>query len=673
MQQQKSTFIVLCKLFLYALLLLQVIRIVFYAFTSPKNYINAHFTPLLKSQLLALRFDVQLVLYLLLPIFFIWLVHQIISFFNKSFKFTAINKPLAWCYALIFTAYTLLAIVEIFYYNFFTARFNVLIFGLEQDSHVWQSIAKDFPVIKVLVFTILLFILHFYLLRKFIFNSVYYVAHTSFFKQLINVVSIIFIYFIGIRGTLTTFPLNEADANFSQEQYVNDGVKNPILTLQNAFEQKKLNVVNTDTLSTLKKFDIATYNVAVQNFNLGRAFASVNNLYDTIKVNQITAAQLPNIVVLQMESMSNYYLNLQSSKCNVLGALEKELPYLNIFRHCLSMRNGTHSALDFLLTGCLMADVSKSEFYKHTFTNSISSIYKKMGYNTTFVTGNNLGWNSLYRSLANQKFDKVVGQAELQTAYTKSPMHEYGVQDEIMFDYILNNLQQKSNGNFIYGMSISNHSPYQIPENYTPSPMQINGITNIKNGVSATLATKNLLSYQYANNCLGIFLNKLRNSPLGNNTIVVFTGDHNSKAVLEYDGELLFQRNAVPIGFYIPQKYKPANIDTSIFASQTDVLPSILHLTTNRVEFKNLGQSMFAETNNPNKHYAINFDDRWFANQFGLIDFSNNPVYYTWLDNAKTKVQKAQPIKMLEQKVSFTKSFFATSIITTQKEILATP
>ena len=65
-------------------------------------------------------------------------------------------------------------------------------------------------------------------------------------------------------------------------------------------------------------------------------------------------------------------------------------------------------------------------------------------------------------------------------------------------------------------------------------------------------------TYQYAADQVGAFMDKLKNSPLAENTIVVVTGDHNNWLVFDYPNQEIKNKYAVPLYFYLPENYREA-------------------------------------------------------------------------------------------------------------------
>ncbi len=674
----------LLRLFVYFIILFAAGRIAFYITYSQVSLLVGQVGNIFKSFWMGFRFDTQTITYLLLPIALIGIGVFLFSVFNKNKQtlFTETTSAV-WrnffvvikiFYAIVATICSALWIVEIFYYTFFKTRFNVLLFGIKADSHVLPTILKTFPVgwVVFLIFILLLF--HYWLLSKIIIAPKRITNFSS--KKILPLILLIGIYFLGMRGTVTMFPLHEFNAHFCNNSFINEMCKNPLFCLQNAWIDKQRNVVTKNSAGVPQSYGFAHEQEAWRAFLQDTSIVLSGGLqpaqlWDTTAYNAFLVEHKPHVILLQMESMSNAYMGLHSPQCNTLGALAQQLPYCETYRHCTSMRNGTHATLDWLLSKALLTDISTSQYYAHPFSGNISAMYLNAGYNTQFVTGNELGWDNLDRSIVKQHFTNVVGSAELLQQYPNAPMHEYGVQDETMFAYILQTLQKSKKPQFIYGMSISNHSPYNLPPNYKPYPVDVASFSAFGKTAGIEAVKQNFTSHQYAADCLGKFIAAIRKSSLGSNTIIVATGDHNSKAVLAFNGSNVFQLNAVPCIYYIPPAYKPTSIDTSIFTNHTDIVPSLAQISLSQGIYPKWGNSVFANLADSSNHVAINFDDRWLANKAGLVLFGyGKPQFYNWLNSNHTLVKQSDTsITVLQQLIPYANGLFATSILKMQAEM----
>jgi hypothetical protein len=146
------------------------------------------------------------------------------------------------------------------------------------------------------------------------------------------------------------------------------------------------------------------------------------------------------------------------------------------------------------------------------------------------------------------------------------------------------------------------------------------------------IAYNNLLSYQYSNNCLGQFIEDLRKSPLGDNTIVVATGDHNTLQLFEFTDKDLLQKYSVPFIVYLPERYKPeGEVNTRMFGSHKDIFPTIFNLSLSNVSYLNTGNNMFSDES----IYDFGVYNYYFAiGSAGCVDFQQDPLYYSWEDDS---------------------------------------
>jgi phosphoglycerol transferase MdoB-like AlkP superfamily enzyme len=223
-----------------------------------------------------------------------------------------------------------------------------------------------------------------------------------------------------------------------------------------------------------------------------------------------------------------------------------------------------------------------------------------------------------------QYFKAIESEFTLRKYYHTGKSGKWGMHGEVLsqraFDLLIN-----SNGKpyLVFGMTISYHTPYDIPANYIGFPISIPEWARKRMKFNDEVVLKGLRAYQYANSCLGDFIKQIINSPLGANTIIVATGDHNIQQNFEYPQADLFMQYSVPLLIYIPPKYRPKNpINTKRFASHKDVFPTLYSLSLSNARYPNFGNNLC----DPNSacdfglyRYSIA------ADSLGLLDFWFNP------------------------------------------------
>jgi phosphoglycerol transferase MdoB-like AlkP superfamily enzyme len=103
-------------------------------------------------------------------------------------------------------------------------------------------------------------------------------------------------------------------------------------------------------------------------------------------------------------------------------------------------------------------------------------------------------------------------------------------------------------------------------------------------------------------------MNKIKNSPLAENTIVIITGDHNNRSAIAYNTPNLQKlKYSVPLYFYIPDDLKnDLYVDTSRYGSHYDIMTSIFPYILKNVDYPDLGQNLFDKNKSSAEFYSIN-------------------------------------------------------------------
>jgi len=158
-------------------------------------------------------------------------------------------------------------------------------------------------------------------------------------------------------------------------------------------------------------------------------------------------------------------------------------------------------------------------------------------------------------------------------------------------------------------------------------------------------AYKNLLAYQYANSCLGEFIENIKNSSLGENTIIVATGDHTNQSLFDFTDQDLLKKYSVPLIFYLPEKYRPDHaVNTARFGSHKDIFPTVFNLALSNTPYLNTGFDLLS---GEDKHNFGIYTFSLAINSTGCVDFQGTPLFYRWEDNSFNSLF---PINALEDR-----------------------
>ncbi|MGX3098775.1 hypothetical protein [Helicobacter sp. 23-1046] len=276
--------------------------------------------------------------------------------------------------------------MNFYYFATYHTKIDAFIFGLKDDetATILGIIFNDYPLIRVILASVIFSVVC-YKVAKIILGAnlarfTRFLSHTTFAK-LPRFARIAFIFtanllllgviFLGIRGSVGTFPLKENEANFSTNPLLNHIAINPIMAfvwaLGNYQNQDKFAPINVEDLRKLEA-------------ELFPIFA--HNSQQSIK-------NPPHIVAVLMESFGNNALSLlDSPNCDLLGSFRAhfesgKIPHKNqsdfTFRAFLSAQNGTAASFAELFFNSPSATISVSSVKNRKIALTPFDIYKRAG------------------------------------------------------------------------------------------------------------------------------------------------------------------------------------------------------------------------------------------------------------------------------------------------------
>jgi len=514
----------------------------------------------------------------------------------------------------------MLLIADQQFYSFFKLHFNTVAFDFlnEEPKLLIKSIWLEHPVIKIF----LLVILSFFVIKYFI-KRIY--SKTQMKKNEIGIIpgitiSVILVsfYLLLMRGSLGTFPLQNEDTNVSENEFVNACVPNGLFMLKEAYSEAKKEIKLQSPDQELRKFGYTSIQEAYADLK-GIPVDSVHsdNIEQLIfKTSKGVQQEKYNVVLFIMESMSNHFIEFHDEKVNLLGSFEEHFNQDIVFRNFQSSGNGTIVSLENLILNAPFHRLFETRYRFKSYDISIAKPFKDAGYKTNFITGIELGWRHLDETLSRQYFDHVYGKNHILRNYPEAMANDtWGIFDHHVFDYIFKVLEESDSAQFIANLSSTNHTPYELPENYKPYPIDKKIAKNPAFSVPKERCLEVLTAFQYSNDALGRFMNKIKNSKLAENTIVIITGDHNIRSTISYNSpELQKFKYSVPLYLYIPKKLKnELYIDTSRIASHYDIMSSIYPYILKDIPYPDLGQDLFSNHKSSDEYYSINDEQLLFG------------------------------------------------------------
>lgn len=624
-----------------------------------------------------MQFDTMIICYLLLIPFLLCFA----GMFTRSREYIRKSRLFISWYSVVMLAIALIILfVDQYYYNYFQTHISVIIFGLADDDSqtVMSSVWTDYPIIRISLVWIGL-ILGFRLFIKKVFSAPDLAFPLGTGVKFAALIVIPTIFFLGIRESVGTYPLRIQDSQVSDNKFVNFLTINGIYALKNSYRERKEseNIIENE-LKHLRELGYENPASAARDYFAGDSIGPISDsdaferLFDRTAKNTFLERNRPNVVFVFMESMSNYNMDFDSEQMNLLGSLRKHIKSDILFRNFVSSGNTTIQSLEYLMVNSPV-NLSQSKYRFTSFPSSVAIPFKNSGYQTNFITGGKVNWRAMDNFAANQRFDRVKGMSHIQTELTNCQSNKWGVYDEYLFDYVYEQLTlEKKQPKFFFVQTTTNHTPFELPLNY--KPLKINIADSLKERllVKEELAVKNLNAYQYANNSLGNFLDKIKRSELGKNTIVVMTGDHNNLMLFDFDENHQLQQRGVPLYMYIPEKYKPETpLNTEIFASHKDIFPTIFNLSLSDTKYFSVGNNLFdlGSGSDKDKYFGMNIGSSTSFSDNAAVNYSPLSAFYTWQNKGARVLGKIQRSTEAEQLLKRSRANYALSMFYILNEI----
>jgi len=601
----------LFKAYLLGLFLFTVLRLVYLLRFGEKDLYSNFSDDIFLSFITGIRFDTQILCYsfalIFLLNFFLFIpkekLRQIIISFSKIYSVVILSL-------LVFIIF-----IDHQFYTYFQTHLNILAYGfLEDDTNaVMSSIWSDHPIIKLLL-TIAFTVFIIYKTVAKIYSSPKEITKTLHpFLNILIVTLTAALFGLGARGSIDVFPLQIDDSTVSENRFINSLTLNGLFTLEKAIEERRLSFLPIYKRNVLIQAKANSINDVLANYHglPVDSFSSTNYLdylFETTKKDSLLEANPPNVIFILMESFGGYYFNYHSQKLNLFGSFEDHLNEGVLFTNFLSSTKGTVYSLESILISKNIPIISNTNRRFESFKSSVAFPYSNAGYSTTFITGGKLGWRNLQDFIPNQYFQTSYGKAKILKTNPKASTNTWGVYDEFLFDDIFNQLNDKQ-PQMIFALSTTNHTPYELPSDYKPYPIEISDSLSNLFIANKEIAENNFRAYQYANDCLGKFLTKLKASKFGVNTIVAVTGDHNSYALFPLHNSTMKERDnhIVPFFLSIPQKYKEKLIvNENRYGSHKDIFPTLINISLSNQKYFSLGNNLFDESRSDSLFYGTN-------------------------------------------------------------------
>ncbi len=555
--------IVLIFRLLLVLLLMVVTRLLIY-FLHPSLFPGITPSKLLYYAFTGMRFDIVALLYAnLLYIFLLVLPFR----FRRKRLFRILTDTIFYITNIVLMVPNL---ADTAYYPFSLKRMTIDIFKYistgDDTANMMPQFIRDYWYVMLLWLSAI-FILVFVARRIRISNR--YVMQNPvhyFLAQSFSMLIFMAFWVLGVRGGIQLKPVGILSASQYAPSQETPVVLNSAFTIMRSYGQEGIQKLNYYTDEKEMK--------AI--FDADKNYASLDSL------GNILPMQKKNVFVIILESFSAEHIGALShqtgnKKTDFTPFLDSLIGKSLVFE---GFSNGKRSiegipAVLASLPTWMTEDFITSQYASDKF-NSLASLLKTEGYNSSFFHGGKngtMGFDAFCRSAG---FDTYYGKNE----YPNQSDFDghWGIWDEPYLQYIAHTLNSKPQPFLGAVFTLSSHHPYKVPEKYKnkfrKGPLEIQQ------------------TIMYSDYALKEFFKTASTMPWFQNTIFVITADHTSEAWQAFYRNRVGQYH-IPIIFYQPGN--EGSGQKKIVAQQTDIMPTLLDMLHYPKPFVAFGGSLLRE------------------------------------------------------------------------------
>ena len=507
----------------------------------------------------------------------------LISIWFRKFP---LKKILYGYYILAAALISIIFVVDMALYTFWGFKLDASVFlYIDSPKEALASVSVGFILLRVLAILLLIALNSWVLLK--ITPSVL----TATRKRIAGTAGMLLlggVLFIIIRGGVTESTSNIGQVYFSNEPFLNHSAVNPDFSLLSSMGKSQ------DFASEFNFFDEE------------KRAALFDGLYPTTdgdSIIQVLNTKRPNILIILMEGFGGAFVE-------PLGGLPDVTPHFNrlskegvFFTNCYANSFRTDRGTVCTFSGYLglpTASVMKIPAKSRTLP-AIAEGLSKAGYKTDFLYGGDINFTNMKSYLLSTGYQRLTANTDFSLAEQTS--NAWGVNDDITFEYLYNQLRnRKEEGPWHTAfLTLSSHEPFEVPyhrlEDKTPN------------------------AFAYTDECLGKFIDRLKQTPAWKDLLVICLPDHG----FYYPRE---GSNAMPRFYHIPLLWlggavkQPMQVDKIM--NQTDLAATLLgQLGLEHTAFTFSRNVLGSDYKYPFAFYSFN-NGFSFRDSTGVTVFDNN-------------------------------------------------
>jgi phosphoglycerol transferase MdoB-like AlkP superfamily enzyme len=375
-----------------------------------------------------------------------------------------------------------------------------------------------------------------------------------------------------VRSTLDHRPVNPSIAAFSPDSMVNQLALNSPYSLLYAIYEQRRDARDSDVrygaMEESEVFQRILQETGRAADNLDQALGPTLHLQEPSR-----ATDRPrNIVIVLEESLGAEFVGSLGGKPltpRLDAAADDGIWFERLYATGTRSVRGIEAVVTGITPTARRSVVKLRETQDDFFT--LAGLLKEHGYETSFIYGGEAHFDNMRRFFLNNGFDTVIDEKDYDSPEFVAV---WGVSDEDLFNRADEQFRAAGDRPFFsLVFTSSNHDPFDIPA----------GRVTPETGPDGPRET----AVKYADYAVGEFLERARQSPYWDNTVILVIADHNSRVY--GDALVPIERFHIP-GLIVGGGIQPRRVPD--ITSQIDMLPTLLSLAGVRSRHPGIGRDI---------------------------------------------------------------------------------
>ena len=298
---------------------------------------------------------------------------------------------------------------------------------------------------------------------------------------------------IGIRGGIHESTTNIGQAYFSQNQFLNHSAVNPVFSFFSSLEKTASDIPEYHFMEEPERAAL-----------MRDVFPTVSEQSDTL-----LRTNRPDIVIILLESCGGIFTEDIGGRKDIMPRFNKLVDegvyFSNFYANSYRTDRGTlctWSGYPSFPRSSLMKMPAKTRFLP-----GIAKSLLKEGYHTSYIYGGDINFTNMRSYLVTIGFDQFCWMKDYTMEQQRTS--KWGVRDDITFVTLYDQITApKANGTHrLIGYStLSSHEPWDVPTH--------------------RLSEEIPNAFNYLDECLGNFIDKMKQTPQWDNLLVILLPDH---------------------------------------------------------------------------------------------------------------------------------------------------